>query len=179
MPAIVFKALNPDQIQESLAAREADEAAFQQRAREYETKLGIGDLTGIRGYDGSFSLIGIAVTSALQELPVGWRRSTGSMTAVPAKRTPEGRAVAAELKAMGLNRRNHPGVPDILHTPTNPETGTGFMIFPDVEQIGDDVFLALSKLPNARGLAEVDGTHWERAKLSEYHAAREEAGLSD
>lgn len=173
MTAVVFKARQPQAIADYLAAHEAKQEAFQNATKDFREKVGGRELFGIRFFDGGFVVNGFHMNSYNEELPAGWRRDGNKLMAVPAKRTPEGKEIVAELAKLRLDGNSYPGCPRDLHTET--VNGRGFAIFPRIEKVGDEYYLTLSEEPRASELDEIDPEQWERVKLSAYHAAVEDA----
>ena len=108
-----------------------------------------------------------------EELPAGWRRDGSSNRGVPAKRTPEGKEIAKEVDGLTLAGNHYPGSPRILHT--DMVDGQGNVIFPRVEQVGEEYFLTLSLTPEDSDRSRMDPERWEPVKLSAYFLAVEEA----
>lgn len=172
-PAVVFKSRQPEVIAAYLAEREVKEEVFQSATQAFEEKVGGRKLFGTRFFDGGFSVFGYNMESYNEDLPEGWRRDGRTMRAVPAKRTPEGKEIAKELGKLRLAGNHYPGAPRELHTES--VDGQGFMLFPRVEQVGDEYFLTVSMEPKASEMERLDPEHWEQAKLSTYFLAVEEA----
>lgn len=173
---VAFKANDTEAVAAYLRQREAEEETFVAKAAAYEEEIGIGLLTGIQGYDGAFIPTGFEIASRDKELPAGWRNA-GSNTAVPAKRTAEGKTADQQLRSHRLAPVAYPGVPEALRTEIDPDTGRRMVLYPQVEELGGAIFLTFSREPKAGELEKVDPAIWSRAKLSEYFAAREDAGL--
>lgn len=163
--AVAFKAKKPALIADYLAAREVAVAEFNAKVEAYKPTVGGRELSGIRFFDGGFSVTGFQTKNSFEEIPAGWRRK-GKFEAVPAKRTPEGKEHAKDLTALRLAGNTYPGCPNTLHA-------ENFAVWPRVEQVGADYFLTLSMVPLAEPKNTLDPEVWEPVKLSEYHAALE------
>lgn len=166
-PAVAFKAKQPALIADYLAAREIAVAEFNAKVEAYKATIGGRELSGIRFFDGGFSVTGFQTKNSFEELPAGWRRK-GKFEAVPAKRTEEGKEHAKALVALRLAGNTYPGCPNTLYA-------EGFAVFPRVEQVGADYFLTLSMVPRDEPNNSLDLEVWEPVRLSEYHAALEAA----
>lgn len=173
MTAVAFKSSSPSEIAEYMASREVACAEFNEKVTAFREKVGGRELTGFHGFDGSWAITGFGMKTAAEELPAGWRRDRSSLNAVAAKRTPEGKEIAAELYDLRLAGEQYPGVPWSLSTEI--VDGMGHRLWPRVEKIGDDYFMTLSMVPKQSELEKIDGAKWEAVKLSEYHAAIETA----
>lgn len=176
MIAAVFKSVRPDLIASRLAGRAAELEAFDAKVAEFRTTVGGRELQGVRMFDGGFVVQGFVMNKRNEELPAGWRRDGSSNRAVPAKRTPEGKAVAAQIAGIRLAGDSIPGSPESLSTDMDPATGTGFRIFPRLRTIGAEHYLTLSRIPGNKDLGRIDAKMWTPAKLSEFHAALEAVG---
>lgn len=176
MTALAYRATRPDSITKFHADRLAAEKAFNEKVSEFRRTVNNRELEGIRYFDGGFAVTGFTMESRNEELPAGWRRDGASNRAVPAKRTPEGKAIAEKLKSLQLAGVAIPGVPDALDTDRDPQTGRGYRVFPGLRSAGDEHFLIMSRVPCDRDLAAIDTAEWAPVKLSEYHAALEAAG---
>lgn len=176
MTAMAYKATRPETITGYNAERLEAEKEFDAKVSEFRKTVNGRELQGIRFYDGGFAVQGFALERASEELPAGWRRDGSSMRAVPAKRTPEGKAIAEQLRGLRLKGHSIPGAPEAFDTGTDPKSGTGYRVFPRLRQVGGDHFMTLSKVPCKEDLARIDAEVWKPVKLSEYHAALESAG---
>lgn len=165
--AVAFKAKQPALIAAYLAAREVAVADFHTKADAFKESIGGHELFGTAFFDGGWAVRGFNTPNSFMELPAGWRRE-GRLTAVPAKRTPEGKEHAKALAGLRLAGNTYPGCPNTLHA-------EGFAVFPRVNQVGDDYFLTLSKVPLDEASNALDPEVWEPMKLSAYHAALEAA----
>lgn len=172
-PAVVWKSLDPSAMDKYMEERKKVKDTFYAKVDAFKESLGGRNIVGIRGIDGRFSVTGYTLESRSEVPAPGWRRDGASNRAVPAKRTPEGKAISEQLKDLCLSAEIYPGTPRFMHTPTDPETGTGYLMSPYAEKIGEDYFLILPNKPEAKSAAEVDPALWAPAKLSEYHAALE------
>ena len=170
-PAVVWKSRKPAQIRLFLSAREAAVERFNEKARAFEAELG-HKLTAFRGYDGSRTVTGYVLPSRHAAALPGWRRDGSSNHAVPAKRTPEGKAIAAKLQGLRLGINTPPGMPWNLCTEEDAD-GRSYSMWPTISRLGDDYYVCLQHVPLARDAAAVDNERWAPFKLSEYHAALE------
>ena len=166
--AIAMKCLAPDVLDSWQEFRDIQTADYDAKCDAFRLTLGGKDLIGCQFFKGGFQVTGYQMRSYNEELPAGWRRERNSAIAVPAKRTPEGKAIAAELKNLYLPDHAHPGVPKWLHC-------DGYSIFPSVHKIGDDWWLTMSRTPYEKDMEDFDSALWAPAKLSEYYAAKEDA----
>lgn len=172
-PVTVWKSKNPSAMDKYMEERKKVTDAFYAKVDAFKESIGGRNIVGFRSIDGGFSVTGYTLESR-SELPApGWRRDGASNRAVPAKRTPEGKAISEQLKDLYVPAEIYPGSPRFMHTPMDPETGEGYIMSPRAQKIGDDYFLTLPNKPDAKSAAEVDPALWEPAKLSEYHAAQE------
>lgn len=164
--AVAFKTKNPALIAEYFAAREVTASGWRDKVDAFKASIGGREVIGTSFFDGGWSVTGYRADKFGEELPAGWRFDGARRDVVPAKRTPEGKAVVETLAGLRLPGNTYPGCPDILFA-------EGFSIFPRVTKIGDDYFLTLSKVPREEKANEIDPGIWESVKLSEYHAALE------
>lgn len=110
--------------------------------------------------------------------PEGWRMAAGKDYAVPDMRTSAGRKVKAALDAVP-----HPGEPTqrLIGMPADVLAGAGRIWTPDVRVLGGAVWAEWDLDPEAHETSfsspstAVDSSLWQRARLSEYYAAREDA----
>ena len=168
MTAVAMKCLKPQILDDWQADREIQIADYDAECEAFRETVNGADLIGTQFFKGGFQVTGYKMKTYNEELPVGWRREANSWNAVPAKRTPEGKAIAKQLTTLSLADNDHPGVPNWLHC-------EGFSIFPSVEKIGDGWWLTMSKKPYDKDMEGFDSTIWAPAKLSEYYAAKEQA----
>jgi hypothetical protein len=166
--AVAFKTKQPSLIADYLAARESMVYHWRATVDAFKESLGGREIVGTGFFDGGFAVTGYRAEKYGEDLPAGWRFDGAKKDVVPAKRTPEGKKLAAFLGELELPGNSYPGCPDILFA-------EGFSIFPRVEKIGDDYFLTLSKAPLDKPANAVDPEIWEPVKLSAYHAAIEDA----
>lgn len=176
MTVLAFKSSKPTEITAFLADRTAKQQTFDEKVAEVRKTVNGRELQGYRLFDGGFIVQGFAMERRNEELPAGWRQDGASNRAVPAKRTPEGKAIAAQLVGLRLEGASIPGVPEFLYTAMDPSTGTGYRIFPGLRTVGDEYFLTLSRVPDDEDLARIDAATWTPVKMSEFHAALEAAG---
>lgn len=98
-------------------------------------------------------------------LPDGWRRERSNPRhVVPALRSKQGKANAQMLADHAYRITPPPGLPDI-------EWGTDRMGTYGIEEYDGVVFATLGFTPSHE--TNIDWDLWEKAKLSEYHAAKE------
>lgn len=170
MPKVVYRATSSESVDRYLEERAAVEAKFQAECAAYQLKTGASNLHGIDGYTGSFYVLGISFDGPMGDLPLGWRRDGKHNRAVPAKRTPEGKAIEKELHAIYRPERSYPGFPNAVR-------GEGFRIYPYLETIAGTHYMLMSREPFESDPAalSIDADLWQREKLSEFHAAREAA----
>lgn len=164
--AVVLKCLDPEVMLRWETARKAEAAEYDAKCKAFRQTVGGKQLLGTQFYRGGFQVSGYQMDSYDEELPAGWRRERNSSIAVPAKRTPEGKAVATELAKLYLPDSNYPGVPKWLHC-------DGYSIFPGVQQIGEDWWCFMSKTPYPKDMEAFDSDIWAPVKLSEFYAAKE------
>lgn len=176
MTVLAFKSSKPAEITAFLADRTAKQQAFDEKVAEFRKTVNGRELQGIRMFNGGFIVQGFAMNRRNEELPAGWRQDGSSNRAVPAKRTPEGKAIAGRIAGLRLEGASIPGAPESLSTAMNPNTGTGYEIFPRLRTVGDEHFLTLSRVPADDDLARIDAEAWTPVKMSEFHAALEAAG---
>jgi hypothetical protein len=165
--AVAFKTKQPELIAAYIAAHEEAVAEFNTKVAAFKTTIGGRGLSGIRFFDGGFSVTGFQTNNSFEELPAGWRRK-GRHEAVPAKKTPEGKEHAKALAGLRLKGNTYPGCPNMLFA-------EGYSLYPRVEKIGDDYFLTLSMALRDEPGNTLDPEIWEPVKLSAYHAAIEDA----
>lgn len=170
-PAVAWKSTRPEEIAAYRTARTAEREEFDARVRDFEAARCGGAVNGISGYDGSWTITGYVIPANTAPLP-GWRRDKSSNRAVPAKRTPEGREIAAELDGLRLPGNNYPGMP--WNFTSEPDwADREYAMWPFFEQIGDDFYVSVGRTPCDADLARVDDQRWIPVKLSEYHTAVE------
>lgn len=172
-PAVVWKSLDPSAMDKYMEERKKVTDAFYAKVDAFKESIGGRNIVGFRSIDGGFSVTGYTLESR-SELPApGWRRDGASNRAVPAKRTPEGKAISEQLKDLYVPAEIYPGSPRFMHTPMDPETGEGYIMSPRAQKIGDDYFLTLPNKPEEDRGETVNPDLWAPAKLSEYYAAKE------
>lgn len=170
-PAVVWKSTRPEEVALYEASRLADREAFDARVKAFKATRAGGSITGISGFDGSWTITGYAIPANTSPLP-GWRRDGSSNRAVPAKRTAEGKEIASELDGLRLPGNHYPGMP--WNFTSEPDwKDQEYAMWPFVERIGEDFYVSVGRTPRARDMARVDSGLWEPVKLSEYHAAVE------
>jgi len=104
-----------------------------------------------------------------------WRESEPGLW-VPNRRTKAGKELGAQVEAIGFKWKCVPGMPADLSVLAG--DGRDFLLWPKVEALGGGgVFWCVWKVPEAQviGSPRFDPALWQRAKLSEYYAAREAA----
>lgn len=132
------------------------------RDRKFVTSSGFGDteVTGIEHPEG-------------EDIPVGWKRHKDLPTAItPDKRRAAGKRAAARLAkvVMPNPRRGLPG-----EMPGACFAGTGMALMrPGIAQHGDAVYVTWSRELEQPTADNLDPAVWERVKLSEYYAAKEQ-----
>lgn len=170
-PAVVWKSRKPSQVRLSLSAREAAVERFNTKVGALEAEIG-AKLVASRGYDGSVTLTGYVLPSRHSAAQPGWRRDGSSNHAVPAKRTPEGKEIAAKLQSVRLGVNTPPGMPWNFCSDEDAH-GRSYSMWPTVTQVGEDFYVGVQHVPSARDAAAVDLSQWEPVKLSSYHAVLE------
>lgn len=100
-----------------------------------------------------------------------WRESEPGLW-VPNRRTKAGKELGAQVEAIGFKWKRVPGMPSDLSVPTG--DGRNFLLWPEVETLGG-VFWCVWKAPGEQvtSSARYSADLWQRAKLSEYYAAKE------
>lgn len=170
-PTVVWKSRKPAQVRLFLAAREAAVERFNAKVKAFEAEVG-AKLVANRGYDGSITVAGYVLPSRHTSTLPGWRRDGASNHAVPAKRTPEGKAIAAKLQDLRLGSNTPPGMPWNFCSDEDAQ-GRSYSMWPTIAQAGEDYYVCLQRAPSARDAAAADTERWAPVKLSEYHAALE------
>ena len=165
--AVAYKSTAPAVVGAYLEAREETVAAWRTNVDAFRKTVGDREIFGISFFDGGWAVQGFYTPNSFVEIPDGWRRES-KFKAVPAKRTPEGKAAAEKLAELRLPGNHYPGVPAMLAAETH-------MVFPRIVTAGAGYFLTLSKVPLDTPATAVDPAVWEPVKLSEYHAALEAA----
>lgn len=165
--ALAFKSKHPDVIAAYLADHEEAVNGFNAKVEAYKATVGGRELSGIRFFDGGFSVTGFQTNNSFEELPAGWRRK-GRLEAVPAKKTLEGKEHAKVLAGLRLKGNTYPGCPNMLFA-------EGYSLYPRVTKAGEDYFLTVSMPLRDEPNNAPDPEAWEQVKLSEYHAALEAA----
>lgn len=165
--AAAYKATRPDLLADYLTAREAEVADFNTRVAAFQDSVGGRTPFGTRFFDGGHSIEGYRAKAYGEELPAGWRFNGSRLDVVPAKRTPEGKAIAKQLAELTLKGDKFPGAPAIMFA-------EGHSLFPRVNKVGQDYYLTLSMVPITDVGIDLDPALWEPVKLSAYHAALEQ-----
>lgn len=163
--AVVYRCINPAPVSARIAEHEAECEQFTAEVKELKASLDGHEILGIDFYTGGFAITGYRMRDRDDLLP-GFRRDGSSMRAVPAKRTPEGKAWAERLRKLVRSDRKMPGFPERMHT-------EGYALYPNVEQVCADYFLKISMEPSSSESAKIDRTIWEPANLSDYYLAKE------
>lgn len=163
--AAAFKTIQPDLIAGYLAERTTITAAWREKVDAFKESIGGRELFGTAFFDGGWAIAGFHTNNSFEDIPAGWRRE-GRLNAVPAKRTPEGKEIAATLAGLRLPGNTYPGAPNMMFS-------EGHSLYPRVSQIGDTYYLTVSKTPRDEKANTLDPEIWEPVKLSEYHAALE------
>lgn len=164
--AAAFRCIQPDLMTAYDAQRKTETEAFDAKVAEFRKTVNGRELHGIRFYDGGFSVQGYILESQSESPLPGWRYDGTSNRVVPAKRTPEGKAIAASLKDLVLGGLKFPGCPSVLHAENR-------IILPGVEKIDGYVILTLTFAIDSKESAMIDPTIWAPMKLSQYHAILE------
>jgi len=121
-------------------------------------------------------LTGAMLPDAHPDLPPeGWRWDQKIKAFKPAKRTPRGKEIDADLAANSLSRKSYPGMPWYLFT--EHVDGRGYMLFLRVAEHDGAAWATFSMPPSTfdDSRNEVDESIWTLVPLSEYHLARERA----
>lgn len=166
MTATVYKCKEPLVLDSYGIARKVELDEFNARCDEFKASLGGKDLHGISYFDGGWAIQGYTMEQYGDEPLPGWRRERNSLQAVPAKRTPEGKAIAQELNKLYLKGNKYPGVPESVSC-------EGFRIWPRAERLLEGWWLTFSKEPYPEELDRIDAELWRPARLSEYYAMKE------
>jgi hypothetical protein len=169
-----FRCIQPDLMVAYQEMRNAEFTIFQEKIEEFKRMVGGRELHGILRHDGVLFPEGYILRTKSEAPLPGWRQVGSSNRAVPAKRTPEGRAMdEAFLKFIDDDAipslQKFPGFPSVLHS------GYYIVAFPEVDKYGDDFILTLTIYVDSEERTQIDTTIWEPMKLSQYRAILEES----
>lgn len=133
------------------------------------------DSLSIRGTGFSHTITyyveGYRTTTADPEPREGWRMVPRSDLWVPAKRTPQGKAIAKQLDALTMSTGAVPGFHELISGTKGKDSEQSYITSPTLTVCPPDVYATLPVIP--RPPATPDPELWEPVKLSEYWAAVE------
>lgn len=164
---VAYRAKNISALEQYLNARKKQIESFNENCKEFKKKYNVDNLTGIQMYAGGWVIEGYVKKKYNEAVPVGWRlaKVRGSWEVVPAKRTPEGKEIAEELRTkLYLPNVKYPGFPEMLFAKNH-------SVFPRLRKYSDtEYFIVLSMPADDSG---VDQAIWEKTSLADFYAATE------
>lgn len=169
---VVYRSTHPDVLAhyDNTASAEAQNA-WREKVEELIAQLGFPgrQFATAGGFEGRY-VTGVAHPRD-EEIPEGWRRDSKLPEAItPDRRRAAGKRIAKRLQALPQPnpRKAMPGgMPDMAF-------GAAALMRPGVARYGDAVYVTWSGELDKTDAAHIDPAVWERVKLSEYYAAKEQ-----
>lgn len=174
--ATAYKATDPKIVSDWLDQRDADHKQFKADASAFAAQYGRKSLVQrTNGLGDSYTVFAIGLDpDGFADVPEGWRVDSKTGYIVPAKRTPEGKAAAAELSKIQYTSCA-PEMPHFVHSVSDPQTGGGFFGGFSVEKVGQDYYATIGFELDESSKKAAESDLWEPVRLSAYWAAVEEA----
>lgn len=176
----VFRAIDPT-IMEGFRRWRTDRIAWGETVTALVEELLPGHKAVTSWGRSGLSLVGVSWSRRDDgEPPSNWRYVSGGRGVpfiIPVKNTKTGKALTARFEA--IPQLDDPPLPGMLAEWWVPGTDHGFrIVYPSIEVYGDDLFLTwrveiVGEDHMRSSESKIDGTKWQRVKLSEYHAVKE------
>lgn len=179
-PALVYKSNLPEEHRAIVEANQANrEAAVNAMEALAQSLVPDSNAWAFQDVTGAISMTGVSASRLRggADIPVGMRHDTKArgFVLVPAKRTQEGKVIAAQMKALAYMPQSLGAPSTILVTTDGVNSYFGSAVF---EVIDGEVY-ALYRRPLREGAYDkgvVDADEgWAEIPLSRFHAARERA----
>jgi hypothetical protein len=169
---VVYRSTHPDVLAhfESTASADAQNA-WRKRVEALIAQLGFPGrrFATASGFEGRH-VTGVAHPQD-EDIPEGWRRDSKLPEAItPDRRRAAGKRIAKRLEDLPQPnpRKAMPGgMPDMAF-------GAAALMRPGVARYGDAVYVTWSGELDKTDAQHIDSAAWERVKLSEYYAAKEQ-----